>query len=627
MVTETKLATELTVANSASFDSVIGSNGAALVRVPVASLQDWVRSFDPLLTPQDYGAVGDGVTDDSSAISDWIDALIAGDLVGMVPGGDYLLSSAITKTVSSERFGIMGVGSQSVRFIVPSSNTVGGLIFASTSRSGQFSASGFSVIAQGDGLGTGLAYTQPEGGNQHQRAVVCENVAVRGGNTTSNHFDTFFDFTGAWRPYIRNCIVDGPFVGTDLTDASAAYDAAVGFDLTGAYDPTIDGCYGWGAWRLVKAHVHIATITGVTDIGGGLVRLTTSAEHPFSSGASLTVTGTTDYNGTFTIAARTSTTIDISDTYVSSQTGTCYLSAGPEAFRMVNTVLNGCRIGLDYYRPAGREPIIWLDNNHINYRDDGFKIDGAKFIMASHNVSYNEDSGAEYSGVPHDFNIKNGSEYIITDNAIHFSGNPARIGIFVESDTTGEGDNGIISGNIFSGDLDYAVWLSSNVTGVKIGPNVYSGTFATAEINDASTSNDIIDGKTETTGTWTPALSFGGATTGIAYSTQAGTYKISGGVLSFEIVIALTSKGSATGNAEISLPTGLPGSLAIQSGMGNGEFVIYSAMASVSSPIARPVSATSLRLTNQGAAAVANMTDANFGNTSSFTIVGTLRLA
>lgn len=578
-------------------------------------------------TPQQFGAVGDGVTDDSAAISAWIDMLIAENLVGSAPSGDYLIGSAISKAVSSERFGIAGASTQSTRFIVPPSNTTGGLIFESSSRSGQALFRDFSVIAQGDGLGAGLAYTQPEGGNQHQRSVVCENVSVRGENMTTNHFDTFFDFRGAWRPYLRNCIVDGPFVGTDLTNGSAAYAADVGFDLSGSYDPTIDGCYGWGAMRLVKAHVHVATITGVTDVGGGIVRLTTSAPHPFSLGASITVAGTANYNGVSAIVARTATTIDIAKTYVSSQTGTCYLSTGPEAFRMVNTVLGGCRIALDYYRPAGREPIIWLDNNHINYRDDGFKIDGAKLIVASHNVTYNEDTAQEYTGVPADFLLKNASEYAITGNVMHFAGNPARVSIFAESDTSGEGDNGIIANNIFSGDFNYAVWLSSGVTGVKVGPNVYSGTFSAAQINDVSNSNQIIDGKTETTGTWTPALTFGGAAVGMTYSVQTGTYRIAGGVLHFEINITLTAKGSSTGNAEISLPTGLPGPLGIQANSGSGDFSVYAAMASISSPVARPVSATSLRLTTQGAAAVANMTEANFTNTSSLTISGSLPLA
>lgn len=54
---------------------------------------------------------------------------------------------------------------------------------------------------------------------------------------------------------------------------------------------------------------------------------------------------------------------------------------------------------------------------------------------------------------------------------------------------------------------------------------------------------------------WTPVLNFGGATTGITYGVQSGTYARIGPILFFRLYITLTSKGSATGAATI---TGLP---------------------------------------------------------------------
>ena len=58
-------------------------------------------------------------------------------------------------------------------------------------------------------------------------------------------------------------------------------------------------------------------------------------------------------------------------------------------------------------------------------------------------------------------------------------------------------------------------------------------------------------------GTWTPVLRFGGGSTGITYSTQTGRYTRIGQAYFFTAVLILTSKGSDTGNADI---TGLPGS-------------------------------------------------------------------
>src|SRR5437899_10514888 len=60
-------------------------------------------------------------------------------------------------------------------------------------------------------------------------------------------------------------------------------------------------------------------------------------------------------------------------------------------------------------------------------------------------------------------------------------------------------------------------------------------------------------------GTWTPALAFGGGTTGITYGTQAGGYTKVGNRIDAWFRIVLTSKGSSTGAASI---TGLPFTIA-----------------------------------------------------------------
>ncbi len=62
-------------------------------------------------------------------------------------------------------------------------------------------------------------------------------------------------------------------------------------------------------------------------------------------------------------------------------------------------------------------------------------------------------------------------------------------------------------------------------------------------------------GMVSATTTWTPALAFGGASTGITYSMQVGRCVRIGNIVALYVGIALSSKGSATGNATIS---GLP---------------------------------------------------------------------
>lgn len=50
---------------------------------------------------------------------------------------------------------------------------------------------------------------------------------------------------------------------------------------------------------------------------------------------------------------------------------------------------------------------------------------------------------------------------------------------------------------------------------------------------------------------WTPVLAFGGASVGITYSVQTGTYARIGSIVFFNCSITLTNKGSSTGTVSI----------------------------------------------------------------------------
>lgn len=581
-------------------------------------------------TPQHFGAVGDGTTDDSTAVSRWLDYIIANNLQGYAPKGDYLLNTFQDKTVGTWRGGISGSGKGSTRFIVPATNTSGAISFTSTARDSQVEFSDFSVITSGAG-GVGFRFRQPEGGNQHQRSVIVRNIAVRGSDKTNDYFATFLSLAGTWRPLVEDVQIDGPFVGVDNADASLRFASDVGIDLDGAYDPTVNDCHVWGAEWGIRANVYQGIITSFADNGSGATRVTISNTwaHPFSSGSSVRVAGAgAPYDGTHSVTNVSATQFDIPVTYTTTSTGLVYLSSAPEAFRMTNTVINGCKIGLDYVRPPGREPIVWIDNCHVNYRNYGYRIEGAKLVTIQASHPYNEDSANEFSGVPHDIYLVNASEYIITGNTFHFAGAADRIPVQVDNDgTSNSGSIGIIAHNLFNCTGTWAIWLANSCRNVIVGPNMYAGgTFSSGLVNDVSNENIIIDGKTETTGTWTPALTFGGGSTGITYSAQTGSYNIVGGVLHFTVSITLTSKGSSTGSAQISLPTGLPGPKVIQVGQGIVDWPTYSGMASIVSPSGRVVSATLMTLITKGTTQTSALTDANFINTASFTINGTIRL-
>ena len=55
-------------------------------------------------------------------------------------------------------------------------------------------------------------------------------------------------------------------------------------------------------------------------------------------------------------------------------------------------------------------------------------------------------------------------------------------------------------------------------------------------------------------GSWTPEIEFGGASVGVAYTSQLGNYHRIGNMVFIQLAVALTNNGSSTGQAKISLP-------------------------------------------------------------------------
>ncbi|MEK6357501.1 MAG: hypothetical protein V4796_32430 [Burkholderia cenocepacia] len=112
-----------------------------------------------------------------------------------------------------------------------------------------------------------------------------------------------------------------------------------------------------------------------------------------------------------------------------------------------------------------------------------------------------------------------------------------------------------------------------------------------------------------------PQLQFGGATTGISYSQQKAQWRLIGSLCIYQFWIVLTSKGTATGPATLS---GLPFQINGVFGQGGGGAIpVAAAMASMTGPvIAQPGSASSINLLQSAAGGYAQLTDANFTNTT-----------
>lgn len=117
---------------------------------------------------------------------------------------------------------------------------------------------------------------------------------------------------------------------------------------------------------------------------------------------------------------------------------------------------------------------------------------------------------------------------------------------------------------------------------------------------------------------WKPALTFGGASSGITYSAQEGTYTLNGNEVTLHFKVVLTSKGSSTGAAALSgLPFPAQTSYA-WGGMG-GVVAAYANMSGLLHPLIIQVGTGPLAYLSSLASGTGYgyLTNTNFTNTSS----------
>lgn len=132
----------------------------------------------------------------------------------------------------------------------------------------------------------------------------------------------------------------------------------------------------------------------------------------------------------------------------------------------------------------------------------------------------------------------------------------------------------------------------------------------------------VTAGGAASVGSWTPVLSIGGSTTGIAYSVQLGFYRQIGPIVWFSCHINLSSKGAETGTLVI---TGLP----VAGGVETNEFVgVISYYSNITldadfTTISWQTNGTTLLLLESGSGEiVTQLTDTHIANDSLFIFDG-----
>jgi hypothetical protein len=149
-----------------------------------------------------------------------------------------------------------------------------------------------------------------------------------------------------------------------------------------------------------------------------------------------------------------------------------------------------------------------------------------------------------------------------------------------------------------------------NLSGASAGQIAFPAT------QNASAGANTLDDYEE--GTFTPTLAFGGASTGVTYSTNSGTYTKIGNRVLYEINFVITSKGSATGAASAE---GLPFTPSTRNA---ATIATYSGFTGLTGALVGGNAGgnTSLAIQQSAAASSPNIDNTNFSPTTRMTISG-----
>lgn len=200
-----------------------------------------------------------------------------------------------------------------------------------------------------------------------------------------------------------------------------------------------------------------------------------------------------------------------------------------------------------------------------------------------------------------------------------FEGNGAGVRLFnagAESHIRHGKIKGIGSGN--GVDWDSGSVVGSLVEGVTSTGHTTDFRYNVAGVKQSN--NNSTAAQWDDTGTFTPALKFGGASVGLTYGTQTGTWVKRGNRVRVEISITLTAKGSSVGAATI---TGLPFAAAAGALTSATPLAGFGTLTYTTPPgVTTTASGAALNLVAAGASggAATNLTDANFANTTSLLI-------
>lgn len=199
------------------------------------------RGQSPWIDVKAYGAVGDGVADDSTAFAAASSAVSTNGAIIFVPPGSYLLST--TWTLPADRVvTVAGAGIDATELRITSSNANGISYTANgfTSKRMPITIRDLSITANTDNAGKGIAINFPDAASVNEQTVLIERVMVRPvlGNS-SNGWEVGIELDDCWYAKIHAVAIHGNNSDTTFAISSRGISLLTKSMAVGISDVTI----------------------------------------------------------------------------------------------------------------------------------------------------------------------------------------------------------------------------------------------------------------------------------------------------------------------------------------------------------------------------------------------------
>lgn len=217
--------------------------------------------FSDVVNVKDFGAVGDGVADDSAAIQSAINyalSVTSASKVVYVPSGRYIIGTRLIANVPNlafeNAFSIVGDGQAETQLIASPSNSVGVLEIIGNGNQEVLSVKHLRITSslQSDATTNGTALllrssltpTTPGWGQKGNFSVQVDNVYIGSEGTNSSQmsararWDIGIDCQYLWYPFISNV-----WIRTVNTATSPSANNTAGIRFTDCYDYRVIGAY------------------------------------------------------------------------------------------------------------------------------------------------------------------------------------------------------------------------------------------------------------------------------------------------------------------------------------------------------------------------------------------------